>query len=45
MRILMKERAKLYVTVPGLCAKAFVLNVEWRENDGIYVWESFEVFE
>jgi hypothetical protein len=40
MRAVMRERATLYVGMPGLRSKAFVLDPANRRYGGLYVWES-----
>lgn len=41
-RSLMQERAMLYVDMPGLISKAFVIDSKTREYGGNYVWENRE---
>ena len=45
MRSLLKQRAELYLNVPGLISKAFILNPESSEYGGNYLWESREALE
>ena len=44
-RQLARDRAPLYEELPGLIAKAFVLDPETREYGGNYVWESVEAID
>lgn len=45
MRQLARDRAPMYEGLPGLVAKAFVLDPETREYGGNYVWESTEAMD
>ncbi len=40
-----RQRAALYTDVPGLRAKAFVIDPERRLYGGHYIWESAEALE
>lgn len=40
-----RQRAALYADVPGLRAKAFVIDPERRLYGGHYIWESAEALE
>ncbi len=42
VRQLLKDRAALYVDMPGLISKAFLFNPTTHEYGGNYVWESVE---
>ena len=45
MRALQQERSSLYVGMPGLRSKAFVLDPQTRRYGGLYVWESREALD
>lgn len=45
MRQLARDRAPMYEALPGLVAKAFVLDPQTREYGGNYVWESVEALD
>lgn len=40
LRKVIQERANFYTDVPGLHAKAFVLNPDTHEYGGNYIWET-----
>jgi hypothetical protein len=40
MRTLQRERSRLYVGMPGLRSKAFVVDPASRRYGGLYVWQS-----
>ena len=42
VRALLRERANLYLDMPGLISKAFLFDPATREYGGNYVWESAE---
>jgi heme-degrading monooxygenase HmoA len=45
IRQLARDRAPLYEQLPGLVAKAFVLDPDTREYGGNYVWDSSEAID
>lgn len=45
MRALQRERSSLYVGMPGLRFKAFVVDPDSRRYGGLYVWESREALD
>lgn len=44
-RSLLQERANLYVDMPGLISKAFLMDPETREYGGNYVWKNREALD
>ena len=45
MRALQRDRSRLYVGMPGLRFKPFVLDPDSRRYGGLYVWESREALD
>jgi heme-degrading monooxygenase HmoA len=45
IRALLRERAQMYVDMPGLISKAFLCDPASREYGGNYVWETREALD